>query len=163
MLTIGCSAPAFSCLALLERELVRLDWNQLRDAKILVLQFISHEDYEAAPEDFAELNHAAVRWDCLQIRVAAVCREPAFEILSGADHFLWDRGPGELAFPMIVDTDDEIASSYDMVSADGRTLWGHVVVDLDGKVRQIVRSSVYVNPNFDELERSVAAIADNPC
>jgi alkyl hydroperoxide reductase subunit AhpC len=163
MLKLGRSAPTFSCSALIEREIVQLDWNQLRDEKTLVLQFASCEDYDAVPDDLVELNSAAARLHRLQIRVAVVCREPAFEILSWADRFLLDSGPGELAFPVIVDSDDDIASSYDMVSADGRTLWGHVVVDLNGKVRQIVRSSDYVSMNFDELERSVAAIADNPC
>lgn len=163
MLQVGCSAPTFSCNALIEREIVPLDWNQLRDEQTLVLQFVSCEDYDAAPDDLAELNSAAVRLNRLQIRVAVVCREPAFEILSWADRFLLDGGPGELAFPVIVDSDDDIASSYDMVSADGLTLWGHVVVDLYGNVRQIVRGSEYVSMNFNELERSMAGIADIPC
>src|SRR5436309_12602460 len=107
MLKAGCSAPTFSCSALIEREIVQLNWNQLRDEQTLVLQFVSCEDYDAAPEDLVELNSAAVRLNRLQIRVAVVCRDPAFEILSWADRSGMDGGSGEFAFPVVVDSDDD--------------------------------------------------------
>ena len=47
---------------------------------------------------------------------------------------------------------------YDMLNADGCSLWGHIIIDPVGRVRQIAMSVFYIDPNIDELIRCVTTI-----
>lgn len=65
-----------------------------------------------------------------------------------------------IGFPVIVDTDNRIASMYGMLSADG-PLWGHVIADSNDRVRPIAAHSILVGLNVDELIRCVTAIVES--
>lgn len=158
MLTLGTSAPSFDCRALIDHEVVDLNWNQVHDGRTLVLQFDSIEDFTTLPDDLTALSNSAVDFERLNANVAVVCRDHVFEILDWANRSIDEGGPGEIAFPVIVDSDDRIASMYDMLNADGCSLSGQIIIDAAGRVRHVAMSFLHVGPNVDELIRCVTAI-----
>jgi len=161
MLTLGNPAPSFDCSAVFDHEVVNLDWNQVHDRRTLVLQFDSIENDTELPDDLAALSNSVDDFERLQANVAVVCRDHVFEILEWANRSADDAGgEGDIAIPIIVDSDDRIASMYDMLDADGCSLWGHVIIDPVGRVRQIVKSVIRIAPNVDELIRCVASISN---
>ena len=159
MVTVGKKAPAFDCSAVVDDEVVELNWNQVHERRTLVLQFDSIENYADLPDDLVALSNSIGDFERLQANVAVVCRDHVFEILEWANRSAGEGGPGEIAFPIIVDSDDRIASMYDMLNADGCSLWGHIVIDPIGRIRQIATSFVHTGLNIDELLRSVADIS----
>ena len=158
MLTLGNLAPSFDCSAVVDHEVVEFNWNELHERRTLVLQFDSIENYAALPDGLVALSNSVGDFERFQAKVAVVCRDHVYEILSWANHSADEGGPGEIAFPIIVDSDDRIASMYDMLDADGWSLWGHIIIDPVGRVRQIARSSFHIGPNIDELIRCVTSI-----
>jgi len=158
MLRPGQAAPTFDCSAIVDREVVKLSWNQLHEGRTIVFRFDSVEDGTAWRDDLAVLNKSAEDFDRHLAKVAVVCRDDVFEILQWANRTADEEGSSEMAFVMIADSDARIASTYDMLDADGCALRGHVVVDPVGKVRMIAKSSFHVGPNVDELIRCVASI-----
>ncbi len=160
MLTLGNPAPSFDCSAVVDHEVVELNWHQVHERRILVLQFDSIENYTALPDDLAALSHCVEDLERLQANVAVVCRDHVFEIQDWANRSADEGGPGEIAFPIIVDSDDRIASLYDMLNADGCSVWGHIIIDSIRRVRQITMSTVPIGPNIDELIRSVTSISN---
>ena len=159
MVTVGNKAPAFDCSAVVDHEVVELNWNQVHERRTLVLQFDSIENYADLPDDLVALSNSIGDFERLQANVAVVCRDHVFEILEWANRSADEGGPGEIAFPIIVDSDDRIASMYDMLNADGCSLWGHIIIDPVGRVRKIAMSSFHVGLNVDELIRCVASIS----
>ncbi len=123
-LALGSPALSFDCSAVVDHEVVELNWNQVYERRTLVLQFDSIENYTALPDDPVALSNSVGDSERLQANVAGVCRDRVFEILEWANRSADEGGPGEIAFPIIVDSDDRIASMYDMLNADGCSLWG---------------------------------------
>ncbi len=158
MLTLGNPAPSFDCSAVVDHEVVEFNWDQVHERRTLVLQFDSIENYNALPDGLVALSNTVGDFKRLQAIVVVVCRDHIFEILEWANRSADEGGPGEIAFPIIVDSDERIASMYDMLDADGCSLWGHIIIDPVGRVRQIARSSFHIGPNVDELIRCVTSI-----
>lgn len=159
MLRVGNSAPKFDCTAVVEHEVVHLSWDQVHDNKTLVLLFDSIDNYIAQPDGLAALSSASERFESLRCKLAVICSDESFEILTGMHRLAAELGSRPIGFPMIVDADNRIASMYDMLSADG-PLWGQVIADSIAKVRSIAVGSIPVGPNVDELIRCVASIVE---
>src|SRR4051794_27833721 len=119
MLTLGNPAPSFDCSAVVDHEVVKLNWNQVHERRTLVLQFDSIENYADLSDDLVALSNSVGDFERLKANVVVVCRNHVFEILEWANRSSEEGGPGEFAFPIIVDTDDRIASLYDMLNTDG--------------------------------------------
>ena len=160
MLTLGNTAPSFDCSAVVDHEVVELNWNQVHERRTLVLQFDSIENYTALPDDLVALSNSVGDFERLQANVAVVRRDHVFEILEWANRSADEGGPGEIAFPIIVDSDERIASMYDMLNADGCSLWGRIIIDPVGRVRRIAMSFFHIGPNVDELIRCVTSISN---
>ncbi len=158
MLTLGNPAPSFDCSAVVDHEVVEFNWNKVHERRTLVLQFDSIENYTTLPDGLVAMSNSVGDFKRLQANVAVVCRDHVFEILEWANRSADEGGPGEIAFPIIVDSDARIASMYDMLNADGCSLWGHIIIDPVGRVRQIAKSSIHIAPNVDELLRCVTSI-----
>ncbi len=140
MLALGNPAPSFDCSAVVDHEVVEFNWDQVHERRTLVLQFDSIENYAAVPDGLVAMSNSVGDFKRLQANVAVVCRDHVFEILEWANRSADEGGPGEIAFPIIVDSDERIASMYDMLDADGCSLWGHIIIDPVGRVRQIAMS-----------------------
>ena len=159
MLIPGNHAPSFDCDAVIDHEVVEFNWNKVHESRTLVLQFDSIENYSDLPDDLVALSNSVGDFERHQAKVAVVCRDHVFEILEWANRSADEGGPGEIAFPIIVDSDERLASVYDMFDADGCSLWGHIIIDPVGRVRKIAMSSFHVSLNVDELIRCVASIS----
>lgn len=162
MLTLGTPAPSFDCSAVIDHEVVELNWNQVHDSRTLVLQFDSIEDFTTLPDDLAALSNSVWDFERLQANVVVVCRNHVFEILEWTNRSIDEGGPGQLAFPIIVDSDDRIASMYEMLNADGCSLCGYIIIDRIGRVRHIATSFFHIGLNVDEVIRCVTAINNEP-
>lgn len=150
MLKLRDLAPKFDCTAVVECEVVHLKWHQLHGDHNLVLVFDSIGEYLDRPNDLAMLCNAARRFEILQCELAVVCHDDEFEILTWAHRMNADLEAKPIGFPVIVDTDDQVVSMYDMLSVGG-PLWGHVIVDSNARVRSIAAHSIPVGLNVDEL------------
>jgi alkyl hydroperoxide reductase subunit AhpC len=160
MLKVGDSAPRFDCTAVVECEVVHLKWHQLHGNQNLVLLFDSIDEYLDRPNDLATLCNAASRFEILQCKLAVICRDDEFEILTWMQRLSAALGSKPIGFPVIVDADNQIVSMYDMLSMDG-PLWGHVITDSNAKVRLIVAHSFPVGLNVDELIKCVVSIVES--
>ncbi|MDB5337443.1 MAG: alkyl hydroperoxide reductase/Thiol specific antioxidant/Mal allergen [Planctomycetaceae bacterium] len=160
MLMLRDPAPSFDCRAVVDHEIVELNWNQVHARRTLVLRFDSIENETPFSDDLLALSNSVGDFERLDANVAVVCRDHVFEILEWSNRSIDEGGAGEIAFPIIVDSDDRIASMYDMLNADGCSLWGHIIIDPDGRVRQIAMSYLHVGLNVEELIRCVAAISN---
>jgi alkyl hydroperoxide reductase subunit AhpC len=49
---------------------------------------------------------------------------------------------------------------YDMLNADVCSLWGHMIINPVGRVRQIAMSFFHIGPNVDELIRCIKSISN---
>tara|TARA_R110000850_G_scaffold55417_19_gene131116 strand:- start:1410 stop:1901 length:492 start_codon:yes stop_codon:yes gene_type:complete len=160
MLTPGNPAPSFDCSAVVDHDVVELTWNQLHQRRTLVLHFDSIENYAALPDDLVALSHSLGDFVRIRANVAVVCRDHFSEILEWANRSADEGGPGEIRFPLVVDSDNQIASIYDILNAEGCALWGHIIIDPAGKVRQIAMSFFPVSLKVDELIRCVTSISN---
>jgi alkyl hydroperoxide reductase subunit AhpC len=160
MLKVRDSAPRFDCTAVVECEVVHLKWHELHSNQNLVLLFDSIDEHLDRPNDLANLCNAASRFEILQCKLAVICRDEEFEILTWMQRLSAELGSMPIGFQVIVDSDNQIASTYDMLSVDG-PLWGHVIADSNAKVRSITAHSFPVGLNVDELIECVASIVES--
>lgn len=150
MIGIGSLAPTFDCTAMVDGSAVELNWQQLHHDQVLVLLFDSVVSGSNLLSEIAALKAAPEPFAHLHSRLYVVCRDPVYELLSA-----------DVPFPLIVDLDNEIACQYDMLMADGTTLWGHCIIDADGFVRRLVQCDVPVSSSVAELIRYVAAVRES--
>ena len=160
MLKLRDSAPRFDCTAVVECEVVHLKWHQLHGNQNLVLLFDSIDEYLGRPNDLATLCNAASCFEILQCKLAVICRDEEFEILTWMHRLSAELGSKPIGFPVIVDADNQIVSMYDMLSVDGPP-WRHVIADSNAKVRSIAAHSFPVGLNVDELIKCVASIVES--
>lgn len=163
MPTVGDQAPTFDCTAVVDGNVVQLDWGQLHENKILLLLFDSVEFDSLSPDDIAALSSAQGRIGRLQAKLAIVCRDHVFEILTWTNRVTVESATSDIRFPIIVDTDHWISSVYDMISGSGQALWGHAIVDAVGRLRQVVTHADPVGANVDELVRCITSISEEAC
>lgn len=159
MLAIQDFAPAFDCRAVVQGEIVPLSWSELHREEPLVLLFDSVEE---ACDDLIAVQRNAGALNRLKTRVAVVCREDAFDVLHWNDQLATSCGTADLVFSCIVDAHNDIAWLYDMTDADGMPLWGSVLVDRAGRIRQMVSASVRVGIDVQELLRCVQSLDRDP-
>jgi len=81
MLSLGNQSPRFDCNAVVDHEVVELNWGQVHETRTLILQFDSIENYTALPDDLVALSNSVEDFERLQANVAVVCRDHDFEIL----------------------------------------------------------------------------------
>jgi alkyl hydroperoxide reductase subunit AhpC len=160
MLKLRDSAPRFDCTAVVECEVVQLKWCQLHSNQNLVLLFDSIDEYLDRPNDLATLCNAASRLKILQCKLAVVCRDDEFEILTRMHRLSAELGSKSIGLTVIVDADNQIVFMYDMLSVDG-PLWGHVIADSNAKVRSIAAHSFPARLNVDELIKCVASFVES--
>ena len=159
MLRVGDLVPKFDSTAVVECEVLQLKWNQLHGNKNLVLLFNSIHDFLDQPNGLATLTNAVWRFETLQCTLVVICRDELFEILTHMRRLAAELGSKPIGFPVIVDTDNRIASMYDMLSGEGPHS-GHVIASSIGKVRSIAVNSISVGLNVDEVIRCVASIVE---
>lgn len=158
MVSVGQSAPTFGCSAVVDGSVVELTWKQVHENQVLVLLFDSIESGSDTLDDLVTCGDDADQLERLQANFVVVCGDHVYEVLAWLDRSSRDSGPGRFAFPIIVDSDDHIASMYDMLFTDGRKHWGHCIIDPSGIVRQLSRSAVPVGSSIGELIRCVKAV-----
>ncbi len=167
MLSVGTFAPTFDGSAVVAQEIVEQDWDEIHEKNVLILLFDSLEDDAGMLDDLAALTAAAAAFERLESKVAVVCRDDAYETLARLDRVSDEDPSAATAIPILIDSDQRIASLYDMVFSDGRVLWGHCIIDSIGIVRQFTQSSIRTKVNVNELIRCVEAIvrpySDWPC
>ena len=98
------------------------------------LPFDSIDEYLDRHDNLTALGNAASRFAILQCKLAVICRDEEFEIVTSTRRLRAALESKPIRFPVIVDTDNRIASMYGMLSADG-PLWGHVIADSNARVR----------------------------
>jgi alkyl hydroperoxide reductase subunit AhpC len=157
MIRVGLDAPPFGCSAVVQCHLFRLSWEQLHENKALVLLFDSIDRRPDSPHDSIAVSNVVTRLARPRAKVAVVCRNDLDEVLGWANRPPPEGGPGPLAFPLIVDPNGRIAALYGL-GPDGQVpLWGQVLIDPSGVVRQAVFSDFPVCPSVDELLQSIRA------
>ena len=159
MVMVGVAAPKFDCRAVVRGVLRRLRWQQMHENKTLLFLFESHLSTTEEVAELLALNQATVRMRPLWAKVAVVCRAPSSELrpwLQEPDAY---EQPEPLAFPLIVEADGSLAWLYDLVDADGRTLWGRFLIDHTGIVRQKAVSCFPVATNVEDLVRNIQSVA----
>jgi alkyl hydroperoxide reductase subunit AhpC len=158
MVRVGVAAPRFDCCAVVGGRLARLDWGGLHDNKTVVLLFDPAGGTAHLAGYLIAVGNAVARAAGPIARVAVVCRSDPDEALAWANRPRADGGPGALAFPLLVDPAGRVAALYDLLG-DGRTpLWGRVVIDPAGIVRQAAVGGFTIYPGVDELLRCIRAV-----
>jgi len=157
MVRVGLAAPTFDCQAVVQGDLVQFGWHQVHEHKRLVLVFDSIERTSRAPGHLRALRVAGEQLGRLRTKLAVVCRDSLYEVLSWANRPCGKGGPGRLTFPLLVDSDGQLADSYDLVPEDGPPLWGLFLIDPDGIVREMTVSGLPLAASVDDLVRSIQA------
>jgi alkyl hydroperoxide reductase subunit AhpC len=142
MVQVGSNAPPFDCSAVVEGTLIDLTWKQIHEEKVLVLLFDSVVAGSELLHGLTVLQNGTTKLERLGIKIFVVGRDPMFETLTS-----------DIALPIIVDTDSRIALLYDMLTADGRIVWGQCITDPRGIVRYLSGCDVPETLNVDELFR----------
>ena len=146
MVTIGTVAPHFDCRAVIRGGLRRLRWRHLQANKTLVLLFDARSGAQWPPAELRTLNRATRRLRLLGARVAVVSQAPLSEVL---------------ACPLLLDPDGYLAWLYDLALGDGRVLWGQILIDAAGVIRQTAVSCFPIPVNVEELSDAVTAVAQS--
>ncbi len=157
MVRVGLSAPRFDCQTVVKGNLVQCRWHQVHENKRLVLLFDSLARATHSREHLIALSNAVEQLRGLPAKLAVVCRDRVKEVLTWANRPSREGGPGNLAFPLIVDSDDRVAWLYDLLQADGKMLWGQFLIDSHGIVRQMAVSCFPFDASVEALVQSVEA------
>jgi hypothetical protein len=126
---VGFAAPKFDCRAVIDRV------------------FDANRHAVKEPAELLPLNRAVSHIRKLWADVAVVCRAPVSELMAWPNR----RRDEAIPFPLLVDADDRLHWLYNLILADGSTLWGQFLIDSHGFVRQRAVSSFPVAVNVDEL------------
>ena len=162
MILVGSRSPTFDCTAIVNCEVQELAWNQLCENKVLVLLFTSFQFDSAQLGYLFHLNNKRNQIEQLRTKIAIVCRDDLYDIRVWLDNILDEEGLDSFSLPIIVDSDNRIASLYDLLFPDGRATWGHLIIDADGIVQQASACSVPLETDVNELIRCIEGVRAIP-
>jgi alkyl hydroperoxide reductase subunit AhpC len=150
MFRVGFPAPQFDCSAVVAGRLVRLSWQQVHGHRPLVLLFDQFDRTAPLSDYLLAIADAPVR---RVANIAVVCHNDLYETLT------WVNRPGSesVAVPLVVDPAGRVAALYGFPAIDGGPLWGHVVIDPSGIIRELAVGDFPLRPSVEELLRSVQA------
>lgn len=149
MIRPGSLAPAFDGRAIVDGMSVDLTWRKIHQEQVLVLVFDSVMEPSDLLNDLSLAHIDTTAAETSDIHVYVVGRDPLFELQTS-----------DLTLPVIVDTDGDIASLYNMLTGDGRPLWGQCIADPDGIVRYLSGCDRPESMSATELLRYSNAIAE---
>ena len=95
----------------------------------------------------------------LRARLAVVSRLSEYEILSWVNRPRAEGGLGEYEFPIVADSDGQVARKYGMQLDDGGVLRGHFVIDPEGILRQAEISTLPLASNVYEIVRCIKVLS----
>jgi peroxiredoxin (alkyl hydroperoxide reductase subunit C) len=160
MVEVGSVAPPFRCTAVVARRLVPLRWDEVHERQPLLLVFESMDVRRGSPGYVGALARAVRRLEA-RGRVAVVCGEPLDELLTWARQQRRGDGPGTADCLLIGDPDGRLARSYGLHTADGRRLWGHFLIDPEGRVRSQKVHAFPLAADPAEVVRAIQACASS--
>jgi peroxiredoxin 3 len=150
-------APTFDCKAVVDGQIVALNWKDLHDGKWLVLFFYPLDFTFVCPTEIVAFSDAADRFAKLGAKVAAVSVDSQYS------HHAWVNMPrergglGKVSFPLIADLDKNIARSYDVLLDAGIALRGLFLIDPKGVIRHATINDLPVGRSVDEVVRVIEA------
>ncbi len=153
MVRVELAAPSFEGIAVVDRHLVHLSWQQIHEDKSLILSFDPIPGPAHSPDYLIAVHNAVARRSWPHTRVAVVWRNDASATLDWANRRPAAGGPGALAFPLIADPDGRIAALYGLGDSDQEALWGQFLIDSSGIIRQTTVSGFPICASVDELLR----------
>ncbi len=154
---VGSAAPTFDAVAVVDRDVVRVTWKELHSGRSLVLAF----NPDLAANTVSELvvfTDGEDRLRGLCAKVAVISRQSEYGILSWVNQPRDEDGLGAYPFPIIADSDGQIARRYGMLLDDGTSLWGHFIIDQRGIIRQAEASTLPLPSNVHEIIRCIEAL-----
>lgn len=149
MLAVGEMAPAFSGLAVVQGEIKSLTWRDIHGGKALALFFEPNTETGCA-DHLVSLNERSHEWKSLDASALVVCPDTPDEILRRLERRLH---PEDFLLPMVADAEERVASTYEVVSPAGEALSGRILVDREGRVREVALSDAPFPTDVDALIR----------
>lgn len=150
-------APQFDSKAVINGEIVELNWSQLHDGKWLVLFFYPLDFTFVCPTEIIAFSDATERFSKLNTKIAAISVDSHFSHLAWVNTPRAKGGLGKINFPMIADLNKNIARSYDVLLEAGIALRGLFLIDPSGNIRHATINDLPVGRSVDETIRVIEA------
>ena len=149
MLAVGEMAPAFGGLAVVQGEIKSLTWRDIHGGRALAL-FFEPDTETGCADHLLSLNDRSAEWKRLDASALVVCPDTPDEILRGLEMRL---KPAAFLLPILADAEERVSSTYEAVSSAGEALWGRILVDREGRVREVALSDAPFPTDVDALIR----------
>ena len=130
------TAPTFDATVVADLDVVRSAWTELHGGEWLVLAFDPMAFTSDSVGDLLALAEGKDQLRALRAKLVVVSRQSEYEILAWVNRPRDEGGLGDYAFPIVADSDGQVAGKYDMQLDDGGVLRGHFVIDPEGIIRQ---------------------------
>jgi alkyl hydroperoxide reductase subunit AhpC len=155
---IGQQAPDFTATAVVNKTFEEVTLSQYR-GQYVVLFFWPLDFTFVCPTEIVAFSDAIEEFKKRNTVVLGVSTDSHYTHLAWQNTPREEGGLGEIAYPMIADTNHEISRNYDvMVEGKGIAFRGLFLIDKEGNVRHILINDLPLGRNVEEALRMVDAL-----
>lgn len=156
-LQVGQPAPSFIATAVYDQEFKSI---QLSDylGKYVVLFFYPLDFTFVCPTEITAFSDLYDRFSAMNTEILGVSVDSEYAHLAWLQTDRDDGGLGDLNYPLVSDLTKSIASSYNVLTNDGKALRGLFIIDKEGIIQYSVVNNLDFGRSIDETMRTLQAI-----
>jgi len=157
LVTIGESAPSFSCKAVVNNDFETLNLSDYK-GRWVVLFFYPLDFTFVCPTEIIEFNDKASKFSEIGCDVIGASIDSHFSHLAWIQTPRSKGGLGDMTIPLLSDIDKSLSTNYGCLLKDGFTVRATYIIDNNGIVRSIELVDRPIGRNVDEVLRRVQAL-----
>lgn len=156
-LQVGQPAPGFTATAVYDQEFKSI---QLSDylGKYVVLFFYPLDFTFVCPTEITAFSDLHDCFSEMNTEILGISVDSEYAHLAWLQTDRDDGGLGDLNYPLVSDLTKSIASSYNVLTQDGKALRGLFIIDREGIIQYSVVNNLDFGRSIDETMRTLQAI-----
>jgi len=158
LLQIGKIAPNFLTVGIYKNHLGKIRLSDYHGKKYVLLIFYPANFTAVSPTELIQISDRITEFRQLSTQVLAISVDSPFSHLQ---YLLLKRNQGglaELHYPLVSDLNQTITKNYHLLTNDGLSLPGVVIIDKEGIIQYYTVNNLLCGRNIDELLRVLKAI-----
>lgn len=155
---IGKIAPNFITIGIYKNQLGKIRLSDYQGKKYVMLIFYPANFTSVSSTELINLSDRISEFRRLSTQILAISVDSPFSHL----HYLLSKrsqgGLGQLNYPLISDTNQKITTKYKLLTNDGLSLPGVLIIDKEGIIQYYTVNNLLCGRSTDELLRVLQSI-----
>ena len=155
---IGKLAPNFLTVGVFNQKLGKIRLSDYRGKKYVLLVFYPANFTPVSPTELINLSDRVIEFRKLSTQILGISIDSPFSHLQNLLSNRYEGGLSNLKFPLVSDLTQKITKDYRLLTEDGMSFPGIVLIDKEGIIQYYTVNSLLCGRSINEILRILKSI-----